>query len=75
MADLVGVPKPDPGPPSEPNAVVEVGVFTVLIIGFFCLIGQGFPAHEAVALTLTLGLGGTQVIQRLRGGGGDRDQR
>lgn len=75
MADLVGVPKPDPGTPPGPNAVVEVGVFTVLLIGFFCLIGQGFPAHEALALTLTLGLGGAQVIQRLRGGGDDRDRR
>jgi hypothetical protein len=72
---LVGVPAPDPGNLPDPDVVVEVGVFAVLILGFFALIGQGYPAHEALGLTITLGLGGAQVIQRLRGGTDGRGRR
>jgi hypothetical protein len=72
---LVGVPEPDPGNLPDSNAVVEACAFTVLIIGFFALIGQGYPAHEALGLTTALGLGGAQVIQRLRGGDDRRGRR
>lgn len=75
MTRLVGVPAPDPGNLPDPDAVVEIGVFTVLVIGFFALLGQGFPAHEALGLTITLGLGGTRVIHRLRRGNDDQGRR
>ncbi|MDN3352308.1 hypothetical protein [Actinomadura sp. DC4] len=72
---LIGVPTPGPNNLPDPDAVVEVGVFVVLIVGFFALIGQGYSAHEAMGLTITLGLGGAQVIRHIRGGNDGRDRR
>lgn len=67
MADLVGVPKP-----SHDEDPIKVGVFTILTTTFFSLLGQGLPPREALTLTITLGLGGAEVIRRLPPGGGGR---
>lgn len=48
--------------------LMSLGALTMIITVFLALVGQGCPPREALAVTLGLGLGGAEVIKRLRYG-------
>jgi hypothetical protein len=48
--------------------LMSLGALTVIITVFLALVGQGCPPREALAVTLALGLGATEVIKRLHYG-------
>jgi hypothetical protein len=50
---------------------MTLGVLTMIITVFLSLLGQGYPPREALAITITLGLGGAEVIRRLPRGSDD----
>ncbi|HEY0540171.1 MAG TPA: hypothetical protein VGD53_17515 [Actinoallomurus sp.] len=52
----------------EGQDLMSLGALTMIITVFLALVGQGCPPREALAVTLALGLGGTEVIKRLRDG-------
>ena len=52
----------------ERQDLMSLGALTMIITVFLALVGQGCPPREALAVTLALGLGGTEVIKRLRYG-------
>jgi hypothetical protein len=51
--------------PPDIQSLVSLGALTMLITVFLSLVGQGCPPREALAVTLALGLGGTEVTRRL----------
>src|SRR5881394_990773 len=48
--------------------VTALGALTMIIIVFLALVGQGCSPRDALAVTLAVGMGGTEVIRRLPNG-------
>jgi hypothetical protein len=65
-----GTPVPDDRGPGDD--LVSLGGLTMMITVFLALVGQGCPPREALTVTIGLGLGGVEVVRRLRRGGGRR---
>jgi len=66
-----GLPDKVPDDQDPHRNAVLLTALTMIVIVFLTLIGQGCPPREAVAVTVALGLGGTEAARRLAGGRND----
>lgn len=57
---------PDIGGPRD--EVTALGVLAMFMTVFLALVGDGCPPRDALAITLALGMGGTEVARRMPGG-------
>ena len=71
-----GLPAPRDGVPDDrgpDHGVIWLGALTMHITVFLSLMGQGYPAREALTVTIALGIGAAEIGRRRPGGRDDDD--
>jgi hypothetical protein len=58
-----------PGGNRPDHEAVTLGIWTMHVIVFLAMLGDGYPAREALAVTVALGIGCAKAIGRRPGDG------